>query len=89
MSVQWRRRALLDLQRIVAHIADENPVAARRVSRELLLAADSLSVFPRRGRLGLLPGTREMVALSPYILVYRVAETEVTILRVWHGAQDR
>lgn len=89
MSVQWRRRALLDLQRIVTHIADENPVAARRVSRELLLAADSLSIFPRRGRPGLLAGTREMVAVSPYILIYSVDEEGVTILRVWHGAQDR
>lgn len=57
--------------------------------RELLLAADSLSVFPRRGRPGLLAGTREMVAVSPYILVYRVDEDGVTILRIWHGAQDR
>ncbi len=35
------------------------------------------------------PGTRENVSVWPYVIVYRVTETEVQILRVWHGAQDR
>jgi len=90
LPVVWRARALADIGRIVRHIATDNPVAARRVGRELLLAGDSLVMFPRRGRPGRQPGTRELVVMPPYILVYRVAGAEsVTILRVWHAAQNR
>jgi plasmid stabilization system protein ParE len=35
-------------------------------------------------------GTRELVTLPPYIMVYRVTGTDaVSIIRVWHAAQDR
>ena len=90
MLVVWRARALADVSRIVRYIAADNPVAARKVGRELLLAGDSLTMFPRRGRPGRRPETRELVAMPPYIIVYRVTGTDtVTILRVWHAAQDR
>lgn len=49
MTVAWRAAALADLAR---HIAAENPLAAQRVASELLLAGDSLEVFPRRGHRG-------------------------------------
>ena len=90
MAVVWRARALADVVRIVSYIANDNPIAARRVGRELLLAGDSLTTFPYRGRPGRQPGTRELVALPPYIVVYRIsADDMVTIIRIWHAAQDR
>lgn len=90
MSVLWREAARADIARITHYIAQENPVAAQQVGRELVLAGDSLAVFPRRGRPGRIAGTRELLACPPYILVYRVAEGgDVTIVRVWHGAQNR
>ena len=90
MTVSWRKAALTDVARIASHIAQENPIAARQVARELLLAGDSLAIFPRRGRVGRVATTREHVAFPPYILVYRITDNNaVTILRVWHGAQNR
>ena len=90
MPVAWRTRALADVVRIARYIATDNPVAAARVVRELLLAGDSLVLFPHRGRPGRRAGTRELVALRPYVIIYRVTGREtVTILRVWHAAQDR
>ncbi len=90
MPVVWRAKALADVGRIVRSIATDNPVAAKRVGRELLLAGDSLTMFPRRGRPGRLAGTREWVVMPPYLIVYRVSGTDmVTILRVWHAARDR
>ncbi len=89
MKVIWRTVALADIGRIVAHIAKENPVAARRVAQELVVAGDSLDWFPNRGRPGVVAGTRELVAVRPYIIVYRVAHDTIRILRVWHSAQDR
>jgi toxin ParE1/3/4 len=90
VSVAWRAKALADVGRIVRYIAADNPVAAKRVGRKLLLAGDSLMMFPRRGRRGRLPGTRELVVMPPYIIVYRISGADtVTILRVWHAAQDQ
>jgi plasmid stabilization system protein ParE len=64
-------------------------IAARRVARELLLAGESLTVFPRRGRPGRIEGTRELVPVSPYIIVYEIdRHDDVAILRVWHGARQ-
>jgi len=90
VTVFWRAAAQADVARLVRYIADENPIAARKIARELILAGDSLAVFPRRGRQGLARGTRELVAVPPYIVVYRIDTADrATILRVWHGAQDR
>lgn len=90
MPVIWSPEAVDDIARITTHIAAENPIAARRVAQELVLAADSLTLFPQRGRPSPLPGRRELVAIRPYIIVYRILAGEtVDILRVWHAAQDR
>ncbi len=90
MIVVWREDARADLIRIITHIRLENPIAARRAAREILLAADSLVLFPRRGRTGRIAVTREYTALHPYIIVYEIAgEDRLDILNVWHGAQDK
>jgi addiction module RelE/StbE family toxin len=90
VAVVWAPQAIEDIARITRYIAAENPVAAARVARELLVAGDSLAVFPRRGRPGSLPGRRELVAVRPYVIVYRLlADDTADILRVWHAAQDR
>jgi plasmid stabilization system protein ParE len=90
VTVRWREDATTDVLRILGNIQTENPIAARRVARELFLAGNSLSVFPRRGRPGRIAGTRELVPVYPYIIVYEVDNADdVTILRVWHGAQER
>lgn len=72
-----------DIGRIVRYIATDSPVAAKRVGRELLLAGDSLMMFPSRGRPGRQTGTRELVVTPPYLIVYRASDADVvTILRV-------
>lgn len=91
MIVRWLASARGDVAHIATRIAEENPRAATRIARELLLAGDSLALFPQRGRAGLAIGTRELVTVWPYLIVYEVdPEADmVRILRVWHGAQDR
>lgn len=91
MQVEWRPSALADRDAIIDYLEPLNPHAASNLLRALVLAGDSLTLFPQRGRPGLALGTRELVAVWPYLIVYEVdvtAET-VRILRVWHGAQDR
>ncbi|MDE2135486.1 MAG: type II toxin-antitoxin system RelE/ParE family toxin [Alphaproteobacteria bacterium] len=89
MPVNFTRRALRDLANIRVHIANDNPRAASRVAVEIVAACDRLEYFPERGRPGLRRGTRELTTVWPYVIVYRVTGTNIDILAVWHGAQDR
>jgi addiction module RelE/StbE family toxin len=90
VKVVWRAAAVADIEAIHQHIHAENPIAARRVIEEIYLAGARLDLFPNRGR-PRVAGTRELVAVRPYVLVYRVDEAArtVNILRVWHSARDR
>ena len=89
MRVVWSVPALRDLGRHTRYIADFNPRAAAQMADELLAAANNLAMFPSRGRPTQHRHTREFVAIWPYVLIYRVTDQVVEILRVWHGAQDR
>ena len=52
-------------------------------------AANSLDRMPARGRVGRIPGTRELVVPGlPYIVHYEVADTAVQILHIFHGARN-
>jgi toxin ParE1/3/4 len=59
------------------------------VAVALVAACDRLEHLPERGRPGLISGTRELVAIWPYVIVYRVTEHAVEVIRIWHGAQNR
>jgi toxin ParE1/3/4 len=61
---------------------------ARRVALALYDGVSSLEQFPRGGRSGRKPGTRELVFSSlPYLAVYRVHDDVIEIDRILHGAQ--
>jgi addiction module RelE/StbE family toxin len=88
-DVIWANSALRDIDRHISYIAQFNPEAARRLARGLIAAGESLARLSQRGRPGQTKGSRELVVVWPYILVYRINQKTVEILRVWHGAQDR
>ncbi|WP_422137111.1 type II toxin-antitoxin system RelE/ParE family toxin [Endozoicomonas sp. ALD040] len=50
--------------------------------------AEKLMDFPKIGRVGRVVGTRELVAWGNYIIVYKVSETTIRILRILHAAQQ-
>ncbi len=90
MPVAFTRRALRDLAKIQAYIAQDNPNAASRMAVELVAACDRLEYFPERGRTGLRRGTRELTTVWPYVIVYKVDNRRaVEILSIWHGRQNR
>jgi toxin ParE1/3/4 len=84
VRVIWRAEALDERRRIFSYLAERNPAAALRRNEALILAADGLATFPNRGRPGKAAGTRELVAVSPYLLIYEVddAAGPVRILSV-------
>jgi toxin ParE1/3/4 len=89
MGLRWTTPATNDLYNIVQHIQQDNPEAAFRVAKTLYTECSSLESFPHLGRKGRIAGTRELVFSGlPYIVVYRVVNQVVEILRIYHGAQD-
>ena len=81
--------AARDLEGIVDYIALDNPIAAERVYRGIVAAAQNLPQFPAMGRPGRHPETRELsVSGLPYLIVYAIGPEVVTILAVFHTARD-
>lgn len=89
MHLRWTTPANHDLNRIVRYIQRDNQDAAAKVAGILLDGCETLGKFPRSGRKGRIAGTRELVFPGlPYIVVYRIQDQDLEILRIYHGAQD-
>ena len=84
----WTGEARREFIDAIAHIARDDPAAARRVRERIDAAARGLAERST-GRPGRVPGTHEKsVTNAPYIVAYALDERTVTILRVVHGARD-
>ena len=89
MKLRWLSSALLELDRVHQFIAQENPKAAKQVFTRIRGSTKNLKRFPESGRIGQVPGTRELVVTNlPYIVLYRVSGDVVEILRVFHTSQE-
>jgi plasmid stabilization system protein ParE len=85
---------MADLGRLRDFLVEKDPRAAARASETLAEAIDSLLQFPDRGRISPLPGHRELVVpfgKSAYVVryKYRAESQTVSIVRVWHGREER
>lgn len=90
MKVRWLRRGLAELRYVRMRIGADNPQAAEAIVGRIEQAAFRLGEFPNSGRLGEVSGTRELVVGgAPYLLVYRVIDSEVQVLRLFHQKQGR
>ena len=89
MRVEWTGEAELNALDIADHIAIDSPSAALAQIREIRTQVDLLAHHPNLGRLGRVPGTRELViARTPYIVAYRIEDESVVVIRILHGAQQ-
>ncbi|MDJ0852774.1 MAG: type II toxin-antitoxin system RelE/ParE family toxin [Myxococcota bacterium] len=71
------------------YIASDNPHAALGTIDRIESAALRLQEFPQSGREGSVTDTREMAIPGlPFLLIYRVREATVEVLRVLHGARQ-
>lgn len=87
MRITWAPEARRQVSEIWHYIALDDPQAADRMVARLVGAVEKLSHFPHLGRPGR-EGSRELVvAGTPFIVVYRVQDEEITIGTVLHGAQ--
>ena len=90
MRIRWTQSAADDLTHISDYIGEHDTSAtARRVALAIYESIGTLVRFPRRGRPGRHPATRELVITSlPYIAIYRIHDDVIEIARILHGAQD-
>ena len=84
----WTRPASIDRKDIREHVAEANPNAALALDELLSEKAARLADDPALGRIGRVPGTRELVAHRNYVLVYDMADDQVRVLRVLHAARQ-
>lgn len=89
MQVRWRRMALDDRERIAQYIAGNgSPVAARKLDAEFVTKAEAAAQRPKLYRAGRMRGTREVVVRPNYVMVYRIEDDAIVVLRVLHAAQQ-
>jgi len=86
-DIVWSKRSERDLESIHAYIGQVAPLAAQRFALRLLAAVESLGDSPHRGRL-VRGSVRELVAIPPYVIRYRIKAGSVEIVRIKHGAQQ-
>lgn len=83
------RRARQDLIDIWTFVAADSPVAADRLLDRVDAACQRLLDHPASGaaREDIRPGMRHLV-IGPYLVLYRIAGTDIQVVRVVHGRRD-
>ena len=91
MRVNWTSKALGDLARLHAFLAEVNPQAAARTVLSITGAVDRLPNHPRLGlRLEEFdPQEVRRVFAGQYEVRYAIAEDVLHILRLWSTREDR
>lgn len=87
MTVKWTKTALKNLGLIADYIAQDKSIRAKTFVREIRGKTNLLADFPGMGRPGRIIGTRELVVHKNYIVVYRVRDGQVEIIRIYHVAK--
>jgi toxin ParE1/3/4 len=89
VRLRWTEPAFQDLKDICDYIGErDGPAAARRIALKIYESLNSLLEFPRRGRHGRKPDTRELVFSGlPWLAIYRIHEDAIEVNRILHGAQ--
>ncbi|MEO6354324.1 MAG: type II toxin-antitoxin system RelE/ParE family toxin [Burkholderiaceae bacterium] len=87
-KVIWRQQAENDLIKIIEYIWQDSPERAVTFAQEIQARTGRLWEQPELYRVGRMRGTREMVAHPNYIVIYRIQDDTVEILRVKNTAQQ-
>ena len=88
MQVKWLKWALRNLEQARNYVFQDNPTAAQELIIKIQNAANQLQNYPFMGKNGRVEGTRELIiSNSPYILIYRVKEESVEVLRILHTSK--
>lgn len=85
MKIVWNQHALDDRDANLEYVGRDSPAAAIQLDDEVEQQVDTLINYLMIGRVGRVPGTRELVILhTPYIAVYQIDAKRqcVEVLRI-------
>ncbi len=89
MRLLWTELAEADLDAIVLYVADESISNALAMDSRIRERVRMLADYPELGPLGRIPDTRELVVPNDRcVVVYRLQDDLVYVLRVIHGGQE-
>lgn len=88
MQLRFSPHAVRDLDEVRARIAVDRPALTETIISRILQSIGYLCDFPRLGRPGLLPDTRELSIYGlPYKAVYRIEGDKVLVLVIVHTSR--
>ena len=89
MKLEWTPRARAERSNAIDHIAQNSLTAALSQLDRIEQQTDMLIQHPEIGRAGRKQGTRELViSRTPFIIIYRIKNERIEIMRLLHGAQQ-
>ena len=90
MKLLYTLTALQHLEEIGSYIARDSPQTAEHIFHKIRATIETLALFPFIGHPGHVDNTLEFVVPGlPYVVAYRIADPEIHILGIFHGAQNR
>ena len=91
MNLKLTERAVGDMARLKAFVAEHDPAAAERVAEKLLESLRTLTEQPFAGRSLEDMSVRQWVAGDYYYVARYVVrgDDEVIVVRIWHGREAR
>ena len=89
MRLRYTLPALADLASILDYIVDRSPQGEARVHTRIRDITNLLLQYPQAGALTEDPSIRRMTTPPyPYLIFYEVADGEIIVHAVRHGARD-
>ncbi len=88
LIVRWNDEAIGDLAEIIDYIEERNDIAAMKLKADIIAVAERLGERPFLYRPGRVSGTREAIVRPNYLIVYKVGDVFVDVLRVLHAARQ-
>jgi plasmid stabilization system protein ParE len=91
MTIRWSAEAIKDVDRLVDFLDSYDPALADDIEEELRIAPKGLLHFPRRGSRLRRYQPREVreYRVRRYVLRYELKGSDIHILRIFHGREDR
>lgn len=89
MRIRWTKPAAADLTHICDYTKEHfGAQQAHSAGSAIYKAVNSLGRLAARGRKGRKPNTREInVPDLPFVIVYRMREQAIEVIRILHGSQ--
>lgn len=90
LKIVWDEKAIESLKDIVSYIEQDSFTAAQKVKKKIIATAKSLQKFPQKFSVELYINDIKYrsVALWSYKIIYRVTETEIRIITIFHTSRN-